>query len=264
MRDRTTIYDHLLRVQAELSFGLEQIFFQSRAWQTAKHVVDLGCGNAAFTKMLADENPEKIFTALEINEDLAALISKRYRDFPAIEPVHGTYTDLPESFNFDFLLLRHTTSYLTNRRDLFKWVSQHSSEGAAVLIIDADDDNFYLRPRLPIFSKGLEKFRETVDEAGGQRDVRKDINNELAEFGFKNVSTQRIVVHSALPNIKEKMYVYMCLVAEWDNGSPLLPDLAEELFSWVVDRNSYVQYGLFGSLFIHENQEYEREGFYYT
>ena len=41
----------------------------------------------------------------------------------------------------------------------------------------------------------------------------------------------------------------MNLVAELDNGLPLSEAIREELMQWVTNPDSYLQYGLFASLF---------------
>jgi len=259
MRDRAKIYDDLLQVQARVTFPLEHPLYQFKIWEQSRKVLDLGCGNAFYAKMLLDDYPDKVFICVEKDEAMASIARERYKGI-GLEVITGSYDALSGDFEFDFLLLRHVTSYLPDRKAFFKWVKEHAASTAGILIIDADDEHFLIKPNLPIFLGGLGKFREKVNKDGGQRDVRKDIQGELAEIGFRHIETQRIIANSKIPNTKELTHLYMCLVAELDIGSPLPQELAAELYLWALDPRSYIQYGLFGSLFVmnYDNVEDKR------
>ena len=258
MRERAYIYDCLLKIQAELSFHLEKPLFQSKLWKEANNIVDYGCGNAWYTKMLADDFPKKSFLGVEIDKSMAEIASQRYHHFDNISIIEGDYNNISSDYKFDFMLLRHVVSYLNDRNDFYLWVQNHANSTGGILVIDADDEYFYISPELPLFLEGIRSFQKKVNEKG-QRDVRKDVRDELPKFGFKHINSQRIVVNSELQNLKERIYVYMCLVAELDVGSPLPRDLAEELFSWVLNPESYVQYGFFCSLFARNYDGYAYE-----
>jgi hypothetical protein len=43
--------------------------------------------------------------------------------------------------------------------------------------------------------------------------------------------------------------MFLAAVAEIDHGSPLPQSAREEIDSWATNSTSYLQYGLFGSLF---------------
>ena len=102
---------------------------------------------------------------------------------------------------------------------------------------------------MPNFQHGLDSFYDKVDEDGGQRDLFDDIKEDLLESGFSCKKVRTIVVNSEEPLKKEKLFIYMNLVAELDNGLPLSEKIREELMQWVTNPKSFLQYGLFASLF---------------
>lgn len=185
---------------------------------------------------------------MERDEKLAQIARTEYAH-PNITVVTGSYEELRFQEKFDFILLRHLTSYLSNRQAFCEWIANISSAAAGVLVIDADDELFLAKPELPIFQSGIEKFRQRVSAEGGQRDVRTAIESEWKTCGFVPLFSQRIIVNSDIGHSKELTYLYMYLIAELDYGSPVRNDLAEELLSWVFNPSSYIQYGLFGTFF---------------
>lgn len=248
MKRDPSVYDHFLRIQTELSWGLEQVLYRRyESWVNAKNVLDFGCGNGYHTMALEAANRDKFFTGVEIDPELAAIARTRVQGTNTAI-VTGSYKDLPEDFRFDFLILRHVVSYLSDRPSFWEWVSAHASPRAGILVIDAADNHFYVEPDLPVFLEELRKFYSAVNEEG-QRDITGVIRGELEKVGFGFVTTQQIVVNSEIPSTKEKVYLYMYLATELDAGSPLPPEVIEELRDWVLDPHSYIQWGLFGVLF---------------
>jgi len=249
VRSRDAIYDDLLRFQTELSFDLEQAFYRSSdAWRSARRILDFGAGNCYYTRKLAEKNPEKEFVCVERDEALARRALAIVNPYK-IEVVIGTFTDVPADAAFDFVIARHAMSYLADRSSFMQWTATHTTSRAGVLTIDADDAKFFVRPRLPLLEAGNEEFKEQVRVSGGDRELRARLQEEWRQFRFCHTRTDPLVVHSDIASRKELMYMFMMAVAEYDHGSPLPNNVREEIDSWVLDPCSYLQYGLFGSLF---------------
>lgn len=248
-RERAYTYNEFLKLQTDLSYGLEHPLFQHDTWKNAKNVLDYGCGNGAYSLMLSKDYKNKKYQCVDIDENIIHY-AKELLSEPVFSVFNGDHNSLIVKSKFDFVILRHLTSYLSNRESFFNWIANNTSKNAAILIIDADDENMIITPELPFFTKGLDDFVEDLKEVGGQRDLREDIINECKAVGFDIQYSNRIIVNSKLPNYKEKLFLYMMLVAELDFGSPVPDKVKEELYSWAIDPDSYVQYGLFGTLMI--------------
>ncbi|MFA7060830.1 MAG: class I SAM-dependent methyltransferase [Pedobacter sp.] len=250
------IYDDLLRYQAELSCDLEQVFFRSsRAWADAKTILDFGAGNAYYSNLLARQYPDKNFICLERNIELAE-IARRGITSNRIEVVTGSFDDLDSDRSFDFVFTRHALSYLSDaeRYKFASWVSKNTSDHGAILIIDADDDAFFTSPRLPLLEGGNKKFQDDLKAEGGNRCLREVLPQYWLCNGFSHEFTRTLVVHSAISDRKYLMSMFMRSVAEIDHGSPLPNAVRDEIDSWAVDHSSYLQYGMFGTLFSKEGK----------
>ncbi len=253
-RSWAIIYNDLLRYQAELSCDLEQLFFRSSsAWVEAKTILDFGAGNAYYSNLLAQRNPDKYFLCVEKNADLAK-IDRQEITCNRVEVVTGSFEDIGSDKNFDFVFARHVLSYLSERDRLnfSSWVAKNISGRGTVLIIDADDDAFLTYPELPLLEGGNEKFKEELHEGGGNRALREELPQYWIDKGFRHQVTRPLVVHSSISGRKYLMALFMKSVAEIDHGSPLPDEVRNEIDEWTRNRNSYLQYGLFGSLFTKE------------
>jgi SAM-dependent methyltransferase len=245
-------YDDLLRYQAELSFDLEQSFFlSSNSWNRSKRIIDFGSGNGYYGNMLAQCNPEKSFIFVEKNPKLAK-IAKRKITSKNVEIVIGSFDILSDIGKFDFLYSRHTLSYLSDseRNDFFVWLTKNLNKNGEFLVIDADDDAFYTYPKLPLLEGGNEKFKEDLKKTGGNRSLAEAIPSLCKDNGFSHFSTRSLVVHSALSGRKYLMNMFMKSVAAIDYGFPLPNNVRDEMDNWANNHNSFLQYGLFGSLFV--------------
>lgn len=248
------IYDDLLKYQVELSHDLEQMFFKSTPqWESAKTVLDFGSGNGYYAKLLARICPEKEYTCAEINKELSS-IAERNNYNKNIKIVNGSFEALGEGNCFDFVYCRHVLSYLKDDElaRFIDWLGHNTSRHSAVLVIDADDQAFFTTPSLPMLEGGIERFKEELEEKGGNRSLKDVIGGKLVTAGFSHLSTRPLVVHSAISGRKYLMAMFMKAVAEIDHGSPLPLALRDEIDSWSSNKNSYLQYGIFGSIFAKE------------
>jgi SAM-dependent methyltransferase len=249
MRPRHVIYGDLLRFQAELSADLELPFFYSASeWEHATTILDLGSGNGYYAARLAGVFPDKTFVCLERDPKMAGQAS-RWATNGSLTSITGTLSDLPNETHFSFVLARHTLSYLDDLPAFGTWLTEHTTHGAGLLVIDADDDAFLCRPPLPILERGNEEFKKKVAAAGGDRDVVTRLREHVHGAGFSHRWTRGLIVHSDIRDRKYLMYMFMRAVAEYDHGSPLPSDVWSEIDAWALDPHSYLQYGLAASLF---------------
>ena len=245
MRTRTQLYDSLLKNQVDLSFGTEISMLKHSNWKEASKVLDYGCGNAYFSYCLSQKYPEKMFYCCDRDEEILKIAQFTER----MNLICGSFPTVKVPNDINFFIIRHLTSYLSDRKAFFSWIKEHAAKDASILLIDAYDENLIIEPFMPNFQKGLDSFYEKIDKNGGQRSLFDIIKEELRNEGFKHCDELKIVVSSDEYHKKEKMFVYMNLVAELDNGLPLSEEIREELMQWVTNPDSYLQYGLFASLF---------------
>ncbi len=245
MISREDIYDSILKYQVDFSMEQEITILKDTNWSNSKKVLDYGCGNGYYLSKLADKYPDKTFWGCDKNPE----ILKKVKVQSNTTFLCGEYPSLNIPDDIDFFIVRYLTSYLPDRIEFFKWIKEHSSGHASILLVDAFDDELTVKPYLPMFMKGQDAFIDSVNEGGGCRDLIKTCTQELSQLGFSLIDTKSIVVNSSAPYIKEKIFAYMCLIAEIDNGSVISSELADELIRWLIDPDAFLQYGSFVSLY---------------
>jgi hypothetical protein len=247
----TKTYDRLLRYQADLSADIEMVFFrQTNHWLSAQNILDFGSGNSYYARILSNKFPSKQFTCIDKNPSLAS-IGKDIWDHAKMATLTGTFHDLNPQSPFDFIYSRHVLSYLEakERQSFIRWASMNTTNNSAILVIDADDDEFFCFPKLPFLESGNERFKDELKAKGGDRSLRNGIEDDFRQQGFRLKSTVPLIIHSDIASRKYLLSMFMCAVAEIDHGTPLPHPVREEIDSWANDSNSYLQYGLFGSLY---------------
>lgn len=249
MRSKIDAYAHMLTIQARMAYPIERPMFENSWWSSAHSVLDFGTGNGAYLRMLQRQYPEKRYTAIERDAEMAARARKALGDVAALH-VGEALDVVPPDLRIDFLIARLVCLYLPDRTMLQRVAEKHKDGPIGILIIDADDEFFQFKKEPPKFRSALEVLRRTAVN----RNLRHTIRAEWERAGYTNVREHRFIVNSDLPNMKPQMFAYMWLSAEMAVGAPLTPEIAHELFDWLLDDDSYVQYGVFGSLFVKDSK----------
>jgi SAM-dependent methyltransferase len=245
MRSATTVYDDLLRHQAEASFPLEQVLFVGEPWEHAHTVVDVGCGNGEYSRMLAERYTDKHFLALEPDEELYAL-ARRYSYLPNLRVLHGSLEDLPDDFRADLLFARLVLIYVEDPSKIAMWARDHT---LGSIIINPADDLAYMRPMISGLEEVQVKNPGRLAPFAGRPDMGPVTVDVWCAAGHAELFSRDVVLSTTSPGPSSRMHQLMLLNAELNYGSPLPGDLYRILHEWSVARDSYVQWGLRGKGF---------------
>lgn len=134
------LWNVFLKGQAYLYFDKEQDLFQSSSgWQEAKEVLELGSGNGAYLRQLADVFEKKRYVGIEWQAPLVAQSSSQF----GREGVEFTIGNAEENQNlsgqFDAVLYRMTLQHLKNPRRSLELSHGYLREGGRVYILDSYD-----------------------------------------------------------------------------------------------------------------------------
>jgi SAM-dependent methyltransferase len=245
MRSATTVYDDLLRHQAQASFPLEQVLFAGEPWESAHTIVDVGCGNGEYTRLLAERNTDKHFLALEPDEELYALAA-RYSYLPNLKVLHGSLDDLPDDFRADILFARLVLIHVEDPSKIAIWARDHTMGS---IIVNPADDLFFMRPMLSGLDELVAENPGRLAPFAGRPDMGPVTVEAWCAAGHVEVFSRDVVLSTTSPGPSSRMHQLMVLNAELNYGSPLPGDLYRIIHEWSVARDSYVQYGLRGKGF---------------
>lgn len=242
-RTKTEIYANMLTIQADMAFPFERPFYENKEWREAKKVLDFGCGNAYYITKLATIYPEKVYYGCEADGDMRTVAKATTSNFSNIHILSPE--ELEELNGIDFFLFRLVLLHLPDRKIGYELITKVGIENPKVLVIDADDEFFRSNPEPSVFLATLSALRDkSVD-----RDLYSKINEELKPYGLSSNFSLRIIINNDFPHAHESMIQYMYYTAELGAGSPLDEKVDKDLIEWWLNKDAYIQYGIFGKLF---------------
>lgn len=227
-----------------MAFGAELPFFHSApGWDGARRVVDLGCGNGAFTHRLAAAFPHVGFVAVDTDEELIAIAQ---RDFaaPNVRYHAGTVTEVEGSF--DAVVSRFCLLYAPGLDEIQRWVGDHVGRG--ILQIDNEDDLLLFPPSLARFESTLNVTRIRERE-GAARTAEARTAPLWAAVGFDLAWTHVQVVSSEEPFSRDLMHRWLIAMGEVGSGGRLPPELEDDLSRW-HSSGDYLQYAVRASWYL--------------
>jgi ubiquinone/menaquinone biosynthesis C-methylase UbiE len=239
----------MLSLQADISYEYERYLFKNKYWKKANRVLDVGCGNGYYTSLLAKDYPQKSFCAIDSNEDLINM-GKMAVDAKNISFISSNYKNFEQPHLFDFIIARLVVSQLADRAEFFSWLFSLLLSGGGLLLIDADDDSFYVYPELPIFNSIVRRTQKKID-SHGCRNTKRLVSDELYTFGFKQ---ERFITLSSNSLMAEKSLFHQCMLhtLKFEAGDTLPLEAYKELFEWLIDEEAFVQYGIYAGLYYKE------------
>jgi len=222
------------------------MLFAGEPWESAHTVVDVGCGNGEYTRLLAENNTDKHFLALEPDAELCAL-AERYSYLPNLRVLPGTLDDLPDDFQVDVLLARlvliHVEDPVKDPSKMAQWARNHTMGS---IVINPADDLVCVRPMISGLDEIVANEPGPLAPFAGRQDMGPVTVEAWSTAGHSQLFSRDVVLSTTSPGPSGRMLQLMLLNAELNYGSPLPADLYRTLYEWSVARGSYVQYGLRG------------------
>lgn len=165
----TVDWDRLLSDQIELTFEREiQLLEGSPEWQSARRVLDAGCGNGLFLRKLAARYPEKSYTGVDLSEALIARAEDTLRE-THVDLMCGDFFALDR--DFDFVFARAVAQHLPDLRRFVRHLPQLvSAEGGALILDRSDDEPYQFWPVIAEVSEHLQHvIQKQIDDRRGRR-----------------------------------------------------------------------------------------------
>lgn len=242
MTQQTEIYARMLSVQAQMTFDQERIFYQNSNWTKANSVLDYGSGNSFYATKLYDQYEHKEIVCLETDKTMKEIACGQI-SMRAIRTISSPI-ELGND-KFDFFIFRLVLLHLSDRDEAYKTAQDYSLTNSSALVIDADDEYFFIDPPPKNFLELLSRLRS----ASKNRILLETCPKEFVQYGYQPFFSHRLIINSAGKQRKLEMYLYMRLTAQMANSGNIDPIVEEELLQWYFNPQSYAQYGIFGILF---------------
>lgn len=159
-------------------------------------IVDLGCGNGAYTGLLGKFIQSKTLVGYERNKDL---IAQAEEVTPELKITEGDLTNLEGIGSFlkdrrpDLINLRFVLQHMTvgSRSVLLKNIYSHMKSNSVLLITEPSDNEIIVTPSSTEIDYLINRTIEVQAARGGDRNLGSKLQNELKPIGFKKITLDK-------------------------------------------------------------------------
>ncbi|WP_409342764.1 class I SAM-dependent methyltransferase [Paenibacillus sp. MBLB4367] len=246
MTTKVELFDCMLNVTAELFFNLEKELFWHVYADRPGDLLDIGCGNGAYLSKLHTLFPSMQLTGLETEEGIFRRALAKQT--PGMKFRHGSFEDLPAEAMYDIVVARLVMAHIRDRRQLYRWLQAHTHAGAAVIVLDVEEDELDGIRLPPLFTALYRSSRKAIRKRSLLR-FKDSLRLELEAAGFRHDAADTYAVHTGQTEVRERLYRYMRLVTESLLGTPLSAEREYELDVWRLDPNAHLEIRMFGMTF---------------
>lgn len=241
------IWDQMQRLQTDFAIAQElSFYYTSPEWQSAKTVLDVGCGNGYYLGKIANRFPEKSYHGIDLSPELVAVAQTesggRNLSFSCRD-----LCELTESF--DVVLMRLLLQHLDDVPVFLDEVARLTKSGKAAFIIDAHDPVRFFYPEFPEFTSFFAAYSEKERRAGRDRCVENRVRQALASsttWQWRGIT--RLVIPSTISgNMALFAKTYTLLVDLVEQAGELSYDFAvvkDAWRRWSQIPGAYTQVGL--------------------
>ena len=232
----------LLNLQVDLFAPSELSFLAGLApWLDAHHVLDVGCGNGAFTARLRRQFPEKKYLGIDVSPELIA--------HALSAPVAGVafsvadfFTFQPEQ-NFDLILMRFIVQHLTNFDAILKQTEKLLSARGVLLIVEPSLEKSRNVPATPAFEALIANFEQARSDGGRIRQRLQKPEELLSGHASWRIAHDEIVYarHTDPKEIARIHRLYRKWTEMFERSGLLtcaFADVYRELEEWAIAGNS--------------------------
>jgi 2-polyprenyl-3-methyl-5-hydroxy-6-metoxy-1,4-benzoquinol methylase len=172
-REAAGRWDDLLTLQVELFLQQEAEHLSTlTAWQNARRVVDVGCGNGYYLSRLAARNPDKAFIGVDVSAELIAYAQQRHRA-PGLRFEQRDFlrAGAPDC---DAIILRFVLQHLPDLESVLRHAAKALRPNGKLIVIDPDFAASSCFPPLPLFTgmfTAFEAWRASLGLLRGGRSL---------------------------------------------------------------------------------------------
>jgi len=151
-------------------------------------ILEVGCGQAIRTKLMAEHHPEARIVGLDRSPELLQAAQSSLAGLSQVDLVEGDLYDLDfAEASFDFVYARLVFMHLCDPLRALASLQRILRPGGRILIEDADRDCMFFEPRPPSFPSFWQKVQEGQSRAGGDPNVGRRLAPYLKEANFTDV-----------------------------------------------------------------------------
>ncbi|MBI5418873.1 MAG: methyltransferase domain-containing protein [Deltaproteobacteria bacterium] len=187
---------------------LAELLHSDTVYPPGSTVLEAGCGVGAQTVILARNNPETLFTAIDISKDSLRTASDRIAS-EGLENVsfrRGDIFHLPfPDESFDHVFVCFVLEHLLNPKEALQALRRVLKSGGTITIIEGDHGSTYFHPDSPHARRAIQCLIDVQASLGGNALMGRQLYPILAGAKFRDVrvSPRTVYVDACRPGLVE-------------------------------------------------------------
>lgn len=244
--DLKTIWLDLQKFQVDFAFRQEMsLYYQSPNWISSNRILDAGCGNGYYSKLLSQVFIGKQFVGVDISPELidTAIEDNQQENFSFIA---GDFLD--SKGPFDAIIMRLFLQHLQDPLEAVDKAIHLLRPGGCLLIIDSVDSCRHYYPDIPKFRDLFNLYRSQQRSVMRNRDIATHVADYVKDSqNWKVQLDQDLVISSTLQGNQElflKVYtLFIDMVQAVGDIDYSFQEVRNEIVNW-SKQGGYTQIGL--------------------
>lgn len=191
---------------------LEGKVFDGWSFEGYEHILEIGCGVGAQTKILLERNPHIKITAVDVSEAQLIKAKENLKNHPGFERVQFS-SNIPSGESvpkFDGAFFCWVLEHVTDPISVLKVTAEALRPGAKIVCTEVFNASLNIYPAKSAVLKYWTAFNELQVDLKGDPNVGMRLAEYLQKSGFKNVHVRpkSTLVDSTKPQMKEAIFDY--------------------------------------------------------
>lgn len=178
---------------------LSQLLHHDSIFPPGSSILEAGCGTGAQTVILAPQNPQCVFTSMDISpQSLKA--AQRLIKSSGIANVRFQQADifrLPfEDESFDHIFICFVLEHIPRPEKALKSLKRVLKKGGSITVIEGDHGSAYYHPRSNAAQAAIQCLIDIQAELGGNSLIGRELYPLLTSAGFRDCSVSPRMVYA--------------------------------------------------------------------
>jgi len=156
--------------------------FPSKGWQSARKVLDIGCGEGSHFLRIQSQYPDKSYTGIDVDKDAISMAQAKTSEVLFLAKDLYSYTPTQE---FDFAIARLLIQHLPNLDNFLDFAQACLNPGGTLLVVDGYEELKRIGPKAPLLKAAYDELAKAQKQRGTARNGSLELVNLAYKHGFQ-------------------------------------------------------------------------------
>ena len=181
--EHQSLWKEHLELQTKIMESVDaKHLFPSKSWQSARKVLDIGCGEGYHLLRIQSQYPDKSYTGIDVDEDVISMAQAKTSEVLFLLKDLYSYTPTQE---FDFAIARLLIQHLPNLEGFLDFAQACLNPGGTLWVVDGYDELKRVGPKAPLLKAAYNELAKAQKQLGTDRNGSLELVNFAHKHGFR-------------------------------------------------------------------------------